>query len=61
MKLVVLEHNMHEQGKESCAAYVHSNLHFAYKKNKTKTQVREILIPATLGFMAYTSLPFQSD
>jgi hypothetical protein len=25
------------------------------------TQVTEILIPATQGFMAYTSLPFQSD
>jgi len=47
MKLVVIEHNMREQGKESCAAYVHSNLHFTCKKNKTKTQVTEILISAT--------------
>jgi len=47
MKLEVLEYNMREQGKESCAVFVHSNLHFACKENKTKTQVTEILIPAT--------------
>jgi hypothetical protein len=34
MKLLVLEHNMREQGKESFAEFVHSNLHFACKKNK---------------------------
>jgi len=60
MKLVVHVYNMCEQGKESCTAFVPSHLHFACKKNKTITQVTEILIPAIWGFMAYTLLPLQS-
>lgn len=42
MKLVVPERNMRVQGKESCAVFAHSDLHFACKK-ETKINVYRVM------------------